>query len=492
MIVYHIGHFGALSKALLIHFNLHKNSRCIFLIDTILCNAETIKFLAEFTHKVKDFSDVIIYSDGVFKNSKSVEELKTNLVNYFSNLLLNNSIDLSSAEKIYTMFDTFNAFAAYCLMKKVPLIFVDAFGILNKNRYKLNGDNWKYYDELMEELGALGYDCKDKNSSILIKDNTVNSIDENKINFNCLQDNLSLCEKERILDLYGFNPNKYNAALCNLVVFSSGWVITNKKINREEYFYFYQLLCDFFCGSGEKLLLKPHPNMIFTQDEANNYFDNSIVLPNYFPSEFITFIKNLQIKQILSTSSTGIPNDIYGCRSFISFEIFYETSVFKRLYFALQIEKFLQPTYNKYYHFGLHNKFVWGMQDNVFSKTKLNSTWASLKDFAADSITIIDNYLWNGDKYRAILIDSLKKINNNAVIIFLDSQDKQNYVFEEYKEGISFIKTVSFIKNSEKKYSDNAIEKIHIFCKDIETHKLLASFSYREYMQNSKALYYSC
>ena len=100
--------------------------------------------------------------------------------------------------------------------------------------------------------------------------------------------------------------------------------------------------------------------------------------------------------------------------------------------------------------------------------------------------------MWNGDKYRAILIDSLKKINNNAVIIFLDSQDKQNYVFEEYKEGISFIKTVSFIKNSEKKYSDNAIEKIHIFCKDIETHKLLASFSYREYMQNSKALYYSC
>lgn len=492
MIVYHIGHFGALSKALLIHFNYHKNERCIFLVDTILCNPETIKFLEEFTLKVKDFSDVILYSDAIFKNSKSIKELKNNISDFFSNLLLENSIDLSSVDKIYTMFDTFNAFAAYCLLNNIPLIFVDVFGMLNKNRYRLNGEHWKYYDALLENLGALGYDCKAKNCSILIKDSSISSLERNKINFAYLQNSLSLAEKEKVLELYGFNQNKANTELCNLLVFSSGWILTDKKISREEYFYFYQLLCDFFCGFGEKILLKPHPNMTFTQEEANNYFDNSLVLPNYFPSEFIPFIKNLQIKQILATSSSGIPNGIYGCRSFIAFEIFYEISVFKRLYFALQLERFLQPIYNKYYHYGLHNKFVWGMQDNVFSKSNLRSEWASLKDFEPNSVTIIDNYLWNGEKYRDVLIDSLRNLNNNAVIIFLDSKDAQNYIFDEYKEGLAYVKTINFVGDSQKIRSDNQIEKIHVFCKDINIYKLLSTFNYREYMPYSKTLYCSC
>ena len=492
MIIYHIGHFGALSKALLLHFNLHKNDNCVFLFDTILCNQETKDFLKGFTDKVKNFANVVTYSDDVFKDEQSYEGVQNNIDNFFTKLFELNRVDIYSAKKIYTMFDTFNAFGGYCLLHNISLTFVDAFGMFGKDRYYLNGEHWVHYDRFLFSVGALGYNCKSANCDFLIKDTSVKLIENGKINFDSLKNNLDAVTIDWLLDLYGFSNDDSVVELSNLVIFSSGWIIAKRKMSREEYFYYYQLLLDFFCDSDGKILLKPHPNINFTQAEADKYFSNSLVLPNYFPSEFIPFLKKFQVRQVLSTSSSGIPSGIYACKYFISFEVFYEATVFKRLYFALQLEKFFQPAYNKFFHHGLHNKFVWGMQDSIFSKNKLRSVWASLKNFDANSITIIDNYLWNGVKDKEKLINALRTLDNNAIIIFLDSKDTCNYYFDEYKEGLSYIRTISFVKESSVKHSDNQVEKIHVFCKDMNILRSLNSFRYKEYMQNIRSTYYSC
>ena len=487
-----MGHFGSLSKTLLIHLNFYKNERCVFLFDTILCNQETKDFIEGFASRVKDFAEVITYSDIVFADETSTENVRAHINDYFDKLLTDNNIDLLSEEKIYTMFDTFNAFAAFCLMNNVPITFVDAFGVLGKCRYKLNGARWVHYDELLSSLGALGYGCKNEHCKFLYKDLAVQLIEGEKINFDSLQKNLDKNATAYLLNLYGFDNEDSSAELCDLVVFSSGWIMGDKKIDRAEYFYYYRLLLDFFGDSGNKILLKPHPNINITQEEADKYFHNSFVLPNYFPSEFIPFVNKFQVRQVLATSGSGVPKDIYACKYFIAFEIFYETAVFKRLYFALQLEKFLQPIYNKFFHHGMHNKFVWGLQDNIFSKSRLRSVWASLNVFEPNSITIIDNYLWNGPNDKEKLVKALRSLNNNAMIIFLDSKDTCNYCFEDYKEGAAYIKTIHFVKESSEKHTDNEIEKIHVFCKDINIIKLLANFKYREYMSNTNSLYYSC
>lgn len=490
MIVYHIGHFGALSKALLIHLALHRNEKCAILIDTLLCNHETKNFIGGFTERAARFATIIPYSDDEFKDETGLESIKTHVQNFFSRILQEHGVDLKQAEKVYTMFDTFNAFGAYALMEHIPLTFVDAFGVLAKDRYRPRGPQWTYYDELLEEVGALGYGCKNENCSFLYRDSVAEGIGEGKIDFETLRMRLDGEAIGVLLDLYGFNPEG-NGELCNLLVFSSGWIMANKKIDKQGYFYYYRLALDFFAQSGHKVLLKPHPNTGITQAEAEKYFGDALVIPSYFPSEFIPFLKGVQVDQVIATSLSGVPTGIYGCKYFTAFEIFTEEKIFKRLYFALQVEKFLQPQYKKFYHQGLHNRFAWAMQDGIFSKFRLHSVWSPLREFEQDSVTIIDNYLWNGPSDREKLIAALKKIDNNAVVIFLDAKDKGNYLFDEYKEGAVLIKTLYFAEQPCGEQGEKRIEKIHVFCKDPSVFERLRDFRYREYMQYTQKVYYS-
>lgn len=491
MIVYHMGHFGALAKNLLIHFSINKESKCVFLFDTILCNQETINFIARFKERVKEFADVITYSDMEFKNETSTEAVKKHALTFFDNLFKTNNLNLGEA-KIYSSFDTYNAFGGYCILKHLPIVFVDAFGTMSKNRYMLNNKtSWYYYDEFIKETGALGFGCKEDNCEYLYNDKTIDNIQGNKINFESLRNNLNEKSRQIIIELYGNLLKEENTENYNLVVFSSGWIMADKKMTKRQYLYHYQQMLDFFAGKDNRLLLKPHPNTAVTADEAKLYFDGAQVIPGYFPSEFLSYLNNCQISEVLSTSSSGVPSGIYGCRYFISFEIFYDIAVFKRLYFALCVEKFLLPNYNIFYHHGLHNKFIWYMQDNIFSKCHMRSKWASLNAFEPNSITIIDNYLWNGDRDKIKLINALKQNNNNAIVIFLDSKDTNNYLFDEYKDISLYIQPIYFIKNGIKDVEDRDIEKIYVFCKDPNTMSLIKDFKYKEYMHYSKNLYFS-
>ena len=490
MVVYHIGHFGALSKALMIHLTLHRKGKCSFLIDTTLCNHESREFLSGFASRAAEFASVVVYSDREFIDETGLDSIKKHVNSYFSELLRKNGIDLKKAEKIYTMFDTFNAFGAFALMNNIPLVFVDVFGVMAKDRYRPRGPQWTFYDELLKEVGALGYGCKNKNCVFLYRDNAAAPIGEGKINFEALRLGLDSGAIEILLKLYGFDPVE-GGELCNLLVFSSGWIMANKKIDKQKYFYYYQLALDFFAQSGHRLLLKPHPNMEISEEEAKKYFGDALVIPGYFPSEFIPFLKGVQVEQVIATSLSGVPTGIYGCKYFTAFEIFSEEKIFKRLYFALQVEKFLQPQYKKFYHQGLHNRFAWGMQDGIFSKYRLHSVWSPLQCFEADSITIIDNYLWNGPADKEKLIAALKGIDNNAVVIFLDARDKGNYLFKEYEEGAAYIKTLYFAQEPFGPCAEKCVEKLHVFCKDLRVFKQLNNFQYREYMPYSKNLYYS-
>ena len=167
MVVYHIGHFGALSKALMIHLTLHRKEKCAFLIDTTLCNHESREFLSGFASRAAEFASVVVYSDREFIDETGLDSIKKHVNSYFSELLRKNGIDLKKAEKIYTMFDTFNAFGAFALMNNIPLVFVDVFGVMAKDRYKPRGSQWAFYDELLKDVGALGYGCKNKNCVFL-------------------------------------------------------------------------------------------------------------------------------------------------------------------------------------------------------------------------------------------------------------------------------------------------------------------------------------
>lgn len=482
MILYHIGHFGALSKALLIHLTYHKNDKCVIIIDQIIFNDEGKAFIKNFSIRAKDFAKVITYSDIEFINEKSVISTEKHIKLFFDKMFSDYSIRLSEFKKIYSMFDTYNAFAAYVQMNNIPIIFIDAFGNLEKNRYYLNNkEQWQFYDEVIYKYRALGFDNPNCRIIYSTREN-----DSDKLNFENLKNLLSEEEKKKLLFLYGYESDTKTPEYCNLLVFSSGWICSEKKINKANYFYYYQLLLDLFCDNTRKILLKPHPNTSISKEEALNFFDNAEIIPGYFPSEFIDLLPNYEITNILSTSSSGIPRHIYGCNYFISFDIFYNDILCKKLYFALQIEKYLQPLYNKYFHIGLHNKLIWGMQENLFSKYDLKSKWVNLNNLEPNSITIIDNYEWNGvdDKYK--LTKAMASLNNNAVLIFLDSKDTDNYIFSDYPSFRDWFISLKFCNKPNNMNIPVRTEKIHIFCKDISILNFLKCLNYNEYFHYTK------
>lgn len=490
MIIYHIGHLGALAKALLIHFNYHQNEKCIIFADEIIFNDDGKIFLRKFAQRAGDFANTIIYSDREFIDENSEQCAETHIKSFFDDLIKRNNVNLNDAEKIYTLFDTFNAFGAYALMNNLPLTFIDAFGMFSRDRYNINAtEHWKYYDKVIEKYKALAYGCKADNCKVIYKSSD-SEAGKPSIDFNKLKLNLSNKFKKLLLSLYGFEyATDKQPELCNLLVFSSYWICGEKKFSKKDYLYCYQLLLDLFCNSSHTLLLKPHPNALITAQEAAEYFGKSFIIPGYFPSEFIDLLPQYQIDNIMGTSSSGIPTGIYGCKYFISFELFYCEKVCLRLFFAMRLECFLQPDYNKYYHHGMHNKLIWGMQDNKFASHKLHSVWANLNVFEPDSITIIDNYLWNGTADKDKLIKSMENLNNNAVIIFLDSADKKNFIFEGFEHFSNYFITLKFFRVTDGKINRNNIEKIHVFCKDPDTVQTIKNFRYSEYFNYTNQTY---
>lgn len=484
MILYHFGHFGALSKLLLIHLTYHFNDDLIILVDELLCNEEAKDFLNDLPSRYEKIVKVIRYSDKSFSGKNSIDETERSIEHFFGQLFQSNKIKLDMFDVIYSSFDTFNAFGVYALRSNVRITFVDAFNTFYTDRYHLNGNGeWGYYDEVIFKYKALGYGCINKNCHIM---SSGSEIAENYVNFGDLKKNLNYTKKNLLLRIYGIHVDDCDKKdLCTLLVFSSGWVCAHKNLSRDKYFYYYQLLLDLFCDSKQYLLLKPHPSYPISADEANKYFGNAKVISALFPSEFIDLLPEFEVCNVLSTSSSGVPYGIYGCKYVILFDIFYFGRLCKRLYLALQLIKYLQPNYNKYFHHGLHNKIILNMEDKAFSKYNIASTWANLAFFDSNSITIIDDYLWNGENDKAKLVKSMETLTNNAIIIFLDSQDKNNFLFEGHPEFCDYLITLKFFMNGSEAYL-STVEKLTVFCKDPETLLLIKNYRYSEYLQNSK------
>ena len=126
------------------------------------------------------------------------------------------------------------------------------------------------------------------------------------------------------------------------------------------------------------------------------------------------------------------------------------------------------------------------MQENLFSKYDLKSKWVNLNNLEPNSITIIDNYEWNGvdDKYK--LTKAMASLNNNAVLIFLDSKDTDNYIFSDYPSFRDWFISLKFCNKPNNMNIPVRTEKIHIFCKDISILNFLKCLNYNEYFHYTK------
>lgn len=496
LILYHVGHFGFLINCLLHKLVYHPDAKAIFILDKVIANKETIANLMGVQHNFAYIGVFYFYNDREIICDIDLEKNPEKVITeYFDNFLDQCNISLNLFSEIYSVFDTYCAFGVYLSIKGIRYNMIECIPsqCRSRKRYFLNTEIPKY-DEVIEKYSCLSADsafCK----KLISYDDTEYKPVETVCNNapSKLIKRLQSDEIDKLISAYevkiksGEESTLYilqsgylsgQAGLC----FPKGYLYINKKI-----------LDLFTVYESEKIIIKPHPNADFPMEIWEREFPGLSVIPGYFPSFLVPYIKGININKILTTGSTGssetdIPTIEIPCNQF-----FPNYPLMNKLYVAICLSKYLKISKEKFFHYGLHNKLTWALTEKIYG-CKFNSTWSNLK-FSADSLTIIDNIFWNPGKFLNTLKENMRSLNNNAVIAFINS--KNDFIF--LGDDMNFLCDIYELRIKKRKLKQDCFENlsdevIYIFCKDCEKIRelkdflLVQDFSYQGYTISVKGI----
>ena len=478
-ILYQVGHYGFLINAMIHKLSHHKNDKAIFLLDKVIMSPLAIDFVENNKDNFKPLGDLVVYNDMDIITrirQENPDEPELTFVDYFSNLLKKHSINLAHAKEIYSIFDTFNAFGAFLTIKGIPYSMIEGVAgqCQSEKRYFLN-NNYKQYDEIIHKYRALSCNCPmvkalycAAQASIKIKPYYEYQSDIELIK------HLDYASIRKVINVYGIEFKNFPKD-ADMIVFSSGWIIGDLKMRLVDYYYAYQKLLDYYVAD-RPAFLKPHPNLDFPIDEWKKFFPKNEVVPGYFPSLLVSYINDFNVSRIYSTSYSAVDGKDSKTKS-IPFRYFYTHKLFHKLYYAYSLAHFLNIDPKHYEHFGMHNDITWSFQRDVMNLPE-KSVW-SVFNFAPNSFTIIDDINWNKDDSLIKCINKMRELDNNAVIVFMNT--KADFIFMDKDQ--TFVPYIIPVHIKKRATKPNALESlndeiVYVFCKDHKTRSTISSFSF--------------
>ena len=485
VVVYHVGHLGFLINCFLHKIYYHKESKAIFLIDTVIADKNSISNLKSVEQRFRYIGDFLYYNDrDIINNLNKSESEEREIESYFDDFFKKNNIDFDNVSEFYSVFDTYNAFGVYLCLKGVYFNLIEPIHQLYQNhaRYNLNKSITPKYDKVIEKYRVLSADsnfCK----KIYSFDE---SVFDNKETI-CNNSTVELLKKISDDDIRKLSE-AYNVQISStdgrdLLILNSGWLCgANGFKFPDGYFYLYKKVIDFFLPDN-KLVLKPHPNTDFSIDIWKEQFPNIDIIPGFYPSILMKYINGLKIDSTISTGSSG-GKGITDRE--IDFKVFQSYKLLNKCFVSLHLAKALSISGDKIYHYGMHNRFIWSMEDEFLSDSE-HSEWSKLI-FDRDSFTIIDNIDWNPGDFRKKMLCELSNISNNAVVVFLNSNNDFSFMTKD----LEIVSDIYEMRIEKKRLKNNSMENtndevMYIFCKDrerieeMEHFYLKQSFKYTGY-----------
>ncbi len=319
VVLYHAGHYGFLSKFLVHKIKKHDDARVVILVDCSFASPETRKFLSDWNKDNGSGCEVVMYSDKIFWNYKTVDEVEHAVIGYFDKIMLELDINLKLLECIYSGYDGLNAFAAYLCTQHIKYIAVDSLGnTLNFALAEFHYDNErvKYSDTAQAYLDFLKkYDvltARSENvSSILFIDASRTTEIKNYSNFDYLKNlnSLSPNEKKRLLKIYNLNDisldskgvliplRSYSSVKYSGIDYDPGLSPFQKLL------WTYRMVVDCFYEAENTIILKAHPNYAIPKETIVT-FPNSTYLGGHIPFDLLGIIdiKRLDILSIGGSS----------------------------------------------------------------------------------------------------------------------------------------------------------------------------------------------
>lgn len=480
-VIYQTGHYGFFINGIVHKMKYHPDCDAIFLVDKIIMNPITLKFLEKNLKNFADIGKVIIINDReiIEKGSVSLEEMEKSTIKYFDKLFKNEKIDLGEVDSIYSSFDTFNAFGAYLTMKNIKFCLMESFeGQCQSNkRYFLNKSFSPYYDIMLDKYKAESYDCPclDKLICYGKKFVDVKNYEEDVTTVGILKE-LNKEDVKKIIDCYNLKADlKQEISLFSL---SSSWIVNEMKLELIQYMYLNQQIADYYLDENDKLLLKPHPNTDYDLQYWLKFFPNAEYIPGYFPSMLLPYIDELKIKKSLNTGTMGVDkNDEKGIN--VPRDVFYSFRELNKISVAHEIFKFIREKNSIINHYGLHNNAVNSILRQVVGfENECVSRWSNLM-LGDNTLTVMGNINWNPGTYKEKLIKNMDSVNNNAVVIFLNNKNDFAFMTNDQR----FLPYIIPIHIRKKKLKEDTMENmkeeiLYVYCKDEKILNKIKQFKY--------------
>lgn len=490
MIVYHVGHLGAFPLCITHKLFFHHDEETVFIIDKLFLPKIVVSFFEENHQKFSWLGNLILYNERSLIDVSEQEQLEGSIPVFFDELLQNHNIDILNVSIFYNTFDTINAFGVYLRQKKLPFAILEMIpDQLKKHRYSEN-NNYPSYAKVIEKYQALNSvgDTLVKSIRRSYSETKLQPKDNVEIiNYEDLLSYLTLNDKINIINSYFTEECFSDIGKSILMTMSSGWIIN--KLNppvKESFFLLYQLYADYFMlNSSAKLIIKPHPNTDFHLDFWKKQFPEALILPGYFPSNFIKLIPDINIEKIIGTGTSGANISLNNSPEIINSGNYYTFYyILHRFYVAIELIKTLSLKNLSFFHFGMHNNFTW-MFEEVWGICK--SEWNNFRSVTKNSVFIIDDIFWNDPKDKRFLDEAIKKSEDSNIFIFLNSKNDYCFYNSNNNEIIDYIIPITIEKTAIREGINSYLypETIYVFCKSQEIRQKILDFSLNQNLANT-------
>lgn len=473
-VVYQVGHFGFLINCILHKLCFHKDEAAVFLLDKVIANDITVDNFSRCKDNFGYIGKFYFYNDKeVISEIASSGSAENAISAYFDRFTAEIGLDLSAADEIYSIFDTYNSFGVYLNIKQLAFNMIEGVAgqCRDHKRYNLNKGIFPAYDDAIFRYKALSSDsafCR-RLYAYGEGEPTENIIYGNSPSE--LLQRLSAEERDRLVSAYGIDFRYSADKEYSVYILSSEWWSLDRKRQtgslspRELYFYGNQTVADLFINS-ENVIIKLHPNSDFDRQTLSKAFPGAEIIPGFFPSFLMGSIPGLKIRETVSTGSSGAKT-VSADDNRVPFLFFDSLRIANRLYAAVELAKHLGVLREKFFHYGIHNSVIWRMEREIFG-CEFSSAWSML-DFPEGSVTIFDNIFWNPGDFLNRLLNKMRDIRNNAVIVFLNSA--KDFIFlNDSCEFLPFIYELRLEKKPLRMdtFEDLNEEVVYIFCRDPE------------------------
>lgn len=473
-VVYQVGHFGFLINCILHKLCFHKDEAAVFLLDKVIANDITVDNFIGCMDNFGYIGKFYFYNDKeVISEIASSGGAENAIAAYFDRFTAEIGLDLSSADEIYSIFDTYNSFGVYLNLRQLPFNMIEGVDgqCRDFKRYHLNKGVIPAYDDAIFRYKALSSDSAFCRRLYAYGEGEPT---ENIIYGNSpaeLLQRLSAEERDRLVSAYGIDFRYSSDKEYTVYILSSEWWSLDRKSQagslspRELYFYGNQTVADNFINS-ENVIIKLHPNSDFDRQTLSRVFPDTEIIPGFFPSFLMEAIPHLKIGETVSTGSSGAKT-VSADDNTVPFLFFDSLRIANRLYAAVELAKHLGVLREKFFHYGIHNSVIRRMEREIFG-CDFSSEW-SMFDFPEGSVTIFDNIFWNPGDFLNRLLNKMRDIRNDAVIVFLNSA--KDFIFlNDTCEFLPFMYELRLEKKPLRMdtFEDLNEEVVYIFCKDPE------------------------